>query len=91
MSELSDIRKDVVDLTTMVREHIAETKAYRNEQGKLLNAHSDTIWDKDGKPGLATKLDRLVEIEKNRKWTIRAIGSGVIALILDQVVKFFHK
>lgn len=91
MSELSEIKKDIADLRTIVVEHVTKTETYRMEKDKLIESIKATVWDKEGNPGLATKVDRLNEIEKNRKWVIRAISTGMIGLILEWVSHIFKK
>lgn len=87
MSELSDIKAGLDELRNIVVDHIARTETYRTEKDKVMSAVTETIWDKDGKPGLATKVDRLNQIENDRKWTIRAI---VIALLTGLADRFLH-
>lgn len=38
--------------------------------------------------GMNVRLDRLEQVQENRKWFIRAIAGAVIALGLDRVVHF---
>lgn len=60
MSELSKINEKIDDLRNIVVTHIAATNAYREERDKVVSALTETVWDKQGKAGLATKVDRLV-------------------------------
>lgn len=73
MSEISELKQSVDGLKTVVMTHIAETNAYRKERDKVLDALTGSYWDKNGSVGTATKVDRLNEIEKNRKWFLRAV------------------
>lgn len=93
MSELSEIKKSLDDLTknvdgltTIVNGHIVKTETYRVERDKVLDAHSNIIWDQGENKGLATKVDRLIQTEINRKWTIRAVVGALLAGLIDRLV-----
>lgn len=89
MSELSEIKKGLDDLKTIVVTHIARTEEYREHQTKLINAHSDALWDNDGNAGLVTKVDRILQAEVKKDWQRKALGTGVIALIGERFSHFF--
>ncbi len=89
MSELSDIKESISDLKTMMVAHIAETRTYREEKDKVLNAITSSYWNKDGRPGIETQVDRLTEKDKNQTWLMRAIITAIAGLGIDRVWHFF--
>ncbi len=87
-NELISIKKSVDELRSIVDRHISETNTYRVLRDKLVDAHSNVIWDQEGRPGLATQMDRLIQMEKAKDWQRKAIGTGVIALIGERIAYF---
>lgn len=85
MSEITELRKSFEDFKSVVLTHIAETNTYRSEKDKVVSALAKTVWDDGNAPGLATKVDRLNETEKGRKWFLRALGGSSIALIIKEL------
>ena len=66
MSDISQLKEAVESLTTIVNKHIAETNEYRKHRDKIVDAHSEALWDKEGRIGLLTKVDRLIQTEAVR-------------------------
>lgn len=89
MSELSDIKDSINELKQIVNGHIAVTNEYRKNQDKVQSAITDAIWDKGREPGALTKLDRLIEREKDRSWFQRGIIASIITLGVDRVWHLF--
>lgn len=89
MSELSEIKKGLDDLKTIVVTHIAATNEYREHRDKLVDAHSKALWDHEGKPGLTTKVDRIIQAEEKKDWQRKALGTGFIALICERAAHIF--
>jgi hypothetical protein len=89
MSELTDIKKSLDDLTRIVTTHIAATDEYRKSKDASWKAMTDAIWDKDGNPGALTKLDRLIQKDNQRTWVMRVVYAAVAGLGLERVFHFF--
>jgi hypothetical protein len=84
MSELSDIKDSIHEIKTIMTGHISETKAYREEKDKVISALTSTVWNKDGKPGLETQVDRLVQKEQARTWIVRTLCAAIAGLGLER-------
>jgi len=59
---------------------LAGIGATQETHGKLLERIVNGI-DGDGEPGIKTRLDRLEQVEKNRKWAIRTLAAAVIGIL----------
>lgn len=89
------IFREVSEIKSMITNHIAETMAYRRERDKVVDAHSDILWDKDKKPGMVTRFDRIEQDREREKemriWWRGAVGVPVIGLFIDWLVRTFHQ
>lgn len=84
--DLKDISDKVDALRGVVDRHIESTIIYREAQTKTLQQHSKEIWGGDnGDPGIKTKLDRIEQVENNRKWAIKATYGSVLGLIVERL------
>lgn len=83
--DLKDISDKVDSLRGVVDKHIESTIIYRQAQSEKLSEHSKEIWGSNGDPGLKTKVDRIEQVENNRKWTIKAVCGSVLALIVERL------
>ncbi len=102
MSELNDIKKALDELKSMVEVHIAKTETYRKERDKVVDAHSDALWDMRGNAGLVTEVDRIKEFLKSEKekklqnskeslaWRI-VIATPIIGLLAESFWRNFIK
>jgi hypothetical protein len=66
-------------LVNKLTEHIAQDQASFNQITYDLNGN--------GKPGLKTEVDRLVQTEVSRRWHFRAIWGAVVAAIIGWFIK----
>lgn len=57
---------------------------------EIIKKHDKIIMGDDG-IGLVVKIDRLEKIEEDRKWTIRVIGSSVLAILTKIVFDIVKK
>jgi hypothetical protein len=48
-------------------------------QTALLKKHEETLYG-NGKPGLNTRIDRIEQIEQNRKWSLRVLWSAMVGV-----------
>jgi len=91
--EIKSLEEKINNLTNIVTTHISRTEVYRENQTKLLDAHSKEIWG-NGKPGLDTKVDRLEQAERNRTETegrrAKVLWGTVTAVIGVIADKLFH-
>lgn len=47
---------------------------------RMLGQHDDILTE-NGREGLVVRMDRLEQVEKKRTWTIRALVTGLVALV----------
>jgi hypothetical protein len=59
---------------------LASIEATQETHGKLLERIVQGI-NGNGGPGMKTRLDRLEQVEKNRKWAIRTLAAAVIGIL----------
>jgi hypothetical protein len=85
MSELSEIRDSLNKMNMLLTSHIAATEEYRKSRDKVIDAHSEALWDDGDSPGALTKLDRLIQKDHQRTWFVRMIAAAVIGLGLDRI------
>lgn len=71
-----DPRHDIFE----IKETLGRIEADFKHSNNIQTQHSEAIWDKDGRPGMATRLDR---IEQQQKTNMRLISGsfGIIGLI----------
>jgi len=48
-------------------------------QTKLLEKHDKTLYG-NGKTGLDTRVDRIEQVEKGRKWNLRVVWGAIVGL-----------
>ena len=68
-------------LATLVQE-------VRSLDGKVCRVLACVDGDRE-EPGLRIRVDRLEQTESTRKWAIRAIASGLFALLVKQAHQIF--
>lgn len=83
--DLKDISDKVDSLRGVVDKHIESTLIYREAQRKTLDEHSKELWGSNSDPGLKTKVDRIEQVENNRKWAIKATYGSVIGLLIERL------
>ena len=77
--------------------HIAVCKTSQCRIGDIPDAidriekHIDRAFNGNGGPGLKLRIDRLEQVEKGRRWTIRTLAATVIGVVAVAIVDFFHK
>ena len=75
----------------LIREHIAETKILRKQGFEILEKHSNEIWGHNGYIGIKTKLDRIEQVEVNRKRVLGAFGGTIGGLVIERLYSLFIK
>lgn len=69
------IHERLASLETIIKDSLSQVR-------KDVDRH-DTVIYGNGKPGLKSIVEKLVEAEEKRTWTIRAISLAVIGLIAN--------
>ena len=67
-------------LETTLVSHTAQMSLWTKKTEDLLNKHSEEIWG-NGKPGLKTEVDRLIQVEEGRKWLFRVVVGAIAGLL----------
>ena len=92
MSELSELKEQINKLTQIVVGHISATEEYRTSRDKLVNAHSDALWDKNGNPGALTKLDRVERIADEHEEVLKdSKESPGLVTRVDRLIQKDHQ
>ncbi len=47
-------------------------------------------FDGNGRVGIKTRIDRLEQVEKNRKWTMRTLITAMSAMLVKMISDVFH-
>lgn len=85
--DLKSTRQIMLDTHVLLKEHIAKYQ----ERDKVLTAIADVVWDSKKEPGLATRVDRLVQNEIKQTWQRKAIATALIAIIGERAAHFLIK
>lgn len=86
MDEITEIKLQLGRVVSHM-ESERDSRTIANE--KISDIHGFLFGSTSHPVSVSLRLDRLEQIQENRKWFMRAIGTGVIGLIIERVVSFF--
>jgi hypothetical protein len=81
--EKLEISKKIGTLEVAVGSLTENIKISHTTMQNLLEKHNDSLYgDGNGKVGMNVRVDRLEQIEDNRKWHLRALWGSIVAAVL---------
>ena len=94
MARKSDLTLEKLGISKRIGKievHIAEDRIIKDRLLTMLENHDKILCGSNSTPGLKVEVDRINQIEKNRRWHIRAIWAAIVGFVVKLVGDHFGK